>query len=334
MRELRRDPVLGRWVIVNVTDSLLPEDYGKENRKFHQQEICPFCPGREARTPGEIEVVRRDNGKPNSSGWDVRVVPNKFPALDIHGEIDRRGIGLYDISNGIGAHEVIIETPDHCTDFPEFSDQQMFDVISKYCSRSIDLAKDPRFKYVLIFKNYGVEAGASLEHAHSQVIALPMIPKNVLEALRGSDLYYRNRGRCVYCDIIDQEKQDGDRIIIQNEDFICFSLYTSRFPFESWIMPKEHQAQFCDMDDKQKHNLGLILKELLTRNKICLSDPSYNFFIHTAPIKYKHPESCHWHIEIMPKLTNTAGFEWGTGCYVVPTDPSIAAKCLRDVQLG
>ncbi len=333
MGELRKDPILGRWVIVKTDGSLKPEDYEKEQRVFHQQEICPFCPGREDRTPPEIEAVR-DAGSPNDSDWRIRVVPNKFPALDISGEIERRGVGIFDMSNGIGAHEVVLETRDHCKDFPDFTDQEMFEIVGKYCSRTKDLSKDPRFKYVLSFKNYGAEAGASLEHAHSQIIALPMVPKYVLEALEGSDRYYRFHGRCIYCDIIHQEIRDKERIVTENDDFICFSPYASRFPFESWIMPKEHQVRFCEMNDEQKYGLGKILKEIVTRNKLCLSDPSYNFFIHTAPIKYPHPEGYHWHIEIIPKLTNMAGFEWGTGFYVVPTDPVVATRYLRDIKVN
>jgi len=331
MGELRRDPVVGRWVIVNTQNSMKPEGYEKEKLEFHQQAVCPFCPGREGRTPPEIEAVRFDGSYPNTPGWSVRVVPNRFPALDVHGEIERKAIGLFDMCNGIGAHEIIVETSDHFKDFPELNEHEMFQVINKYCSRAIDLARDKRFEYVLIFKNYGTAAGASLEHAHSQVIALPMIPKSVAEALEGSQAYYAKEGRCVYCDMINQEKKDQSRIIVENDDFICFASFTSRFSFESWIMPKGHRSNLYDLNDAQKYNLGRILKDILRRNKLCLGNPSYNFFIHTAPTKYKHMESYHWHIEIIPKLTNMAGFEWGTGFYVVLTDPTDAAKYLREV---
>ncbi|MDP8265776.1 MAG: galactose-1-phosphate uridylyltransferase [Candidatus Aceula meridiana] len=333
MSELRKDPVLGRWVIVQTDDSLSPQDYEKENRVFRQQAICPFCPEREDRTPPEIDSVRYDGSHANSPGWITRVVPNRFPALEAEGDIDRKGIGLYDISKGVGAHEVVVETPDHDKDFPDFSDKEMYEVINKYCSRSIDLARDKRFRYVMIFKNYGASAGASLEHAHSQIIALPMIPKYVLQSLEGAKQYYQDNGRCVYCDIIKQEVEDKERIVTENNDFICFASYTSRFPFETWIMPKKHQSSFCQMSDGNKHSLGKFLKEVLQRNKACLSDPSYNFFIHTAPITNSFPEGYHWHIEIIPKLTNMAGFEWGTGFYIVPTAPCLAARYLREAKI-
>jgi len=333
MSELRKDPVLGRWVIVQVDGSLGPQDYDKGSRRFHQQAVCPFCQGREDRTPPEIESVRHDGSHANQPGWSVRVVPNRFPALSIEGETERKGIGIYDISQGVGAHEVIVETPVHDKDFPDFSDKEMYEVIDKYCSRSSDLARDKRFRYVMIFKNYGWAAGASLEHAHSQIIALPMVPKYVLQSLEGAKQYYQKNNCCVYCDIIKQEEKDKERIVTENNDFICFASYTSRFPFETWIMPKEHQSSFCQMSNEKKNNLGKILKEVLKRNKACLSDPSYNFFIHTAPVANNFPEGYHWHIEIIPKLTSMAGFEWGTGFYVVSTDPALAARYLREVQI-
>lgn len=329
MGELRRDPIVGRWIVVN-KKSLGPKDYTPEVRRFHQKEICPFCAGRESRTPGEIDAVRFDGSYPNTPGWQVRVVPNRFPALDIHGEIDRRAFGIFDACNGIGAHEIVIETPDHFKDFPDMTEHEMFQVINKYASRMTDLPRDKRFEYVMIFKNYGAAAGASLEHAHSQIIALPMVPKYVAESIEGAEAHYARDGRCIYCDIVAQEKKDASRIITENEDFICFASYVSRFSFESWIMPKTHQANFGDMHDGQKFNLGKILKDILRRNRLCLGDHSYNFFIHTAPAKYKRSECYHWHIEIIPKLTNVAGFEWGTGFYVVMTDPDDAARYLRE----
>lgn len=332
MSELRRDPVLGRWVIVKTDGSLKPEDYQVAPWTFRQQGICPFCPGREFRTPGEIEATRLDHSAANTPGWTVRVVPNKFPALEIEGDLQRRGLGIYDSCNGIGAHEVVVENPDHAKDFPDYSDQEAYEVIHRYCSRAVDLARDKRFRYILIFKNYGWVAGASLEHAHSQIIALPMVPKYVLESIEGAAQYYQQHKQCVYCDMIKQEQEEKERIVCENNDFICFAPFISRFPFETWIMPKAHSSRFCEMSHDQKYNLARILKDILTRNRFCLSRPSYNFFIHTAAVRCSLPESYHWHIEIIPKLTSMAGFEWGTGFYVVPTDPVVAARYLRETQ--
>ena len=237
------------------------------------------------------------------------------------------------MSNGIGAHEVVIETPDHKRNLVDFSNQEVFDVLKKYQSRFVSLGGDKRFKYILIFKNFGESAGASLEHAHSQIIALPMVPKYVREELDGAKYYYDYRGRCVFCDMIHQEYQDKERMITENNDFVSFCPYVSRYPFEHWIFPKNHNSQFGSLSDNEMLNLACILKEMLYRMKVVLSDPAYNFYLHVSPVHYEHQESYHWHIEIIPKLTQVAGFEWGTGFYIVPTDPSVAAKYLKEANI-
>jgi len=237
------------------------------------------------------------------------------------------------MSNGVGAHEIVIETPDHFKKFSDFSVEEMANVIAKYQSRTIALANDNRFKYIMVFKNYGESAGASLEHAHSQIIALPMVPKDVLEELEGAQSYYDYRGRCVFCDIIHQEYQDKERLIVENGDFISFCSFTPRYPFESWILPKKHTSDFRHLSNDERYRLAEVFKDVLSKMKICLSDPSYNFYIHMTPVNYEHTASYHWHIEIVPKLTHVAGFEWGTGFYVVATDPAVAAKHLREVGI-
>lgn len=333
MAELRRDPVVGRWVIVNTEDSQGPESFEKEYHHLEQEATCQFCYGREHQTPPEIEVSRPGHTQPNTAGWSVRVVANKFPALRIEGDLNRRGIGIFDMSNGIGAHEILIETPDHKKGLGDLAPDEVFEVLKKYRSRSLGLARDRRFKYVLIFKNHGESAGASLEHSHSQIIALPMVPKYVLEELEGARYYYQYRGRCIFCDMMTQEYQDKERIVSENKDFISFCPFAPRYPFESWILPKKHTAQFSEANDEDLHALAQILKEMLVRIKLSLSDPAYNFFLHTAPVNYEGQERFHWHIEIIPKLTRIAGFEWGTGFYLVPTSPTLAAKYLKEIKL-
>lgn len=330
MAEFRRDPVVGRWVIVNIEDSMGPESFEKENHVFKQEAICQFCNGREYQTPPEIEAVRSTGTQPNTPGWSVRAVANKFPALRIEGDLNRRGLGIFDMSNGIGAHEVLIETPVHTKGLADFSNQEMSEVIRMYKSRSVGLAGDKRFKYVLIFKNFGESAGASLEHGHSQIIALPMVPKYVLEELEGAQRYFGYRNRCIFCDMISQEYQDKERIVTENKDFLVLCPFASRYPFECWIIPKKHTAHFTDIAGEQESSLAGILKETLFRIKACLLNPSYNFFLHTAPIHYENPESYHWHIEVIPILTRVAGFEWGTGFYLVPTAPQKAAHYLKE----
>jgi UDPglucose--hexose-1-phosphate uridylyltransferase len=205
-------------------------------------------------------------------------------------------------------------------------------VLKQYQRRIIDLTGDKRFKYIIVFKNYGKSAGTSVEHAHSQIIALPMVPKYVAEEIEGARAYYEQNQRCVFCDIIDQEHQDQARIIAENDDFIAFCPFVPRYAFECWVAPKRHDSKFVAMDERVRDALAQILKETLLRLKICLSDPSYNFFLHNEPVNAGDQKAFHWHIEIDPKLTRTTGFEWGTGFYVVRTSPEAAAGYLRDVK--
>ncbi len=333
MAELRRDPVVGRWVIIDDTNPKKPEDFHVGPHHYDDSTNCPFCYGNEYMTPPEIQAYRHDKTSPNAPGWQVRTVPNKFPALQIEGELDRRGLGLFDLSNGIGAHEVIIETPYHTKDVADLELPEVEKILEMYCSRSKDLEKDKRFKYIMIFKNYGSAAGATLDHNHSQLIALPMVPKNVLEEISGSMEYYEFRERCIFCDIIRQEVEEKERILTQNKDFIAFCPFVSRFPFEMWIMPKTHKLNYCDITPDEIVELAKILKEVLLRLKVALNDPPYNFIIHTSPINSEEKVGYHWHMEIMPRLSRIAGFEWGTGFYVVPTPPEVAIKYLKEAKI-
>lgn len=331
MPDLRRDPITGRWVIVNVESPIKPGGFDEEQ---HEKKggVCPFCLGNEKMTPPEIIAYRKKDTAPDTPGWRVRTVPNKYPALQIEGDLNKRGIGVYDITNGVGAHEVIIETPDHNKEMKDVSVKELEEIITMYKQRSIDLEKDKRFRYILIFKNYGKSAGASLEHPHSQLIALPVIPKRVKEELVGSLNYFDYRDRCIFCDMIKQEKEDIKRIIDENEGYIAFTPYVSRFPFEVWIIPKNHESDFTEIENKEIPNLSKILKNSLYRIDKVLTDPSYNFIIHTSPVEDKGSPYYHWHIEIMPKLVRTAGFEWGSGFYICLTPPEMAAEYLRGVK--
>jgi len=331
MSELRRDPIGGRWVIVDTDHPNIPQDYEYQHHTLHGRENCPFCYGNESMTPLEIDSIRESGGSTNTPGWQVRVVPNKFPALQIEGELARRGRGIYDMQNGIGAHEVLLETPYHEKDIPDLTNQEVESFLSMYARRTRELEKDKRFKYIMVFKNYGFAAGASIGHPHSQIIALPMVPKNVKEEIRGAHSYFEYRERCLFCDIIRQELQDKQRIITENEYFISFCPYVSRFAFELWIMPKNHSACFCRIAAAELPALAAILKETVSRMKKLFVNVSYNFIIHTSPINGDMDlEDYHWHIEFMPKLTRIAGFEWGSGFYIVSTPPEDAAKFLRE----
>ena len=333
MPELRKDPITGRWVIIATERAKRPTDFVREKVEIRGAGFCPFCAGNEAKTPPEILAYRKDGGARNTPGWSLRVVPNKFPALGIEGTMNRQGEGLYDKMNGIGAHEVIIETPEHQHTMATMPVRGVEDVLWAYRDRILDLKKDRRFKYALIFKNHGDAAGASLEHTHSQLIALPVVPKLVREELTSAKEYYGYKERCIFCDIIRQEMEDGVRVIAENESFVTIAPYAPRFPFEMCIVPKVHQSAF---EESQKHEFGhlaAMLKDMLSRLDRVLDFPAYNHIIHTSPIPDASNDYYHWHLEIMPKLTKMAGFEWGTGFYINPTPPEESAKFLREAAV-
>ncbi len=331
MPELRKDPVIGRWVIISTERGKRPMDYRPNNFERIAGEICPFCPGNEGLTPPEVLSYRRDGSSPNAPGWDLRVVPNKFPALMIEGGLNRQGEGIFDKMNGVGAHEVIIETPKHDAAFSSLPEKDIENILWSFHDRVLDLKKDRRFKYILIFKNHGALAGATIDHPHSQLIALPIVPKQVREEIDGCKTYFSFKERCIYCDIIKQESDSGIRVIAENPSFLAISPYASRFPFETWILPKNHEAYFESSQKHEYENLARMMKDILVRMDLALGNPPYNLIIQTSPFHELVSDFYHWHIEIMPKLTNVAGFEWGTAFYINPTLPEEAAKFMRDI---
>ena len=262
------------------------------------------------------------------------MVPNKFPVLGIEGELDRQGDGMFDRMNGIGAHEVIIETPDHNTNLADMPEKQLEEVLYAFRDRMLDLKRDHRFRYIVIFKNFGEAAGASLEHPHSQLIALPVIPKRVKEEMDGSKLYFDFKERCVYCDIIRQEEAAAARLVIETERFVALEPYAPRFPFETWILPMRHESHFEHTDAATLQNLAWVLRSTLRKMDRVLEHPAYNFILHSAPVQESSLAYYHWHFEIIPKLTKVAGFEWGTGFYINPTPPEESAKFLREAGLA
>jgi UDPglucose--hexose-1-phosphate uridylyltransferase len=330
MPELRKDPVIGRWVIIATERAKRPSAYAIEAKEKKKHGFCPFCAGNEEHTPPEVLSYRSPGTRRDTQGWWVRVVPNKFPALQIEGPDNRAGIGMYDKMNGIGAHEVIIETPEHDLSLADLPVQQVREVIWAYRDRVVELRKDTRLRFAMIFKNHRSEAGASLDHPHSQIIALPVVPKRVQEELEGARMYYNYKERCVYCDMVRQELEDETRVVCENDGFAAIAPFAARLPFETWVMPKEHTASFSEVTKNQVQELGDLLRDVLARMKQILDDPPYNFMIHTLPFSENTETFYHWHIEIIPKLTKVAGFEWGTGFYINPTPPEEAAQFLRE----
>jgi UDPglucose--hexose-1-phosphate uridylyltransferase len=332
MPELRKDPVIGRWVIISTERGKRPSDFADVEEK-KKGGFCPFCYNHEDKTPPEIFALRPDKSSRNKPGWTLRVVPNKFPALRVEGQLNRQGEGIYDKMNGVGAHEVVIETPEHFKDLATIEISGIRDVFWIFRERILDLKKDIRLKYVMIFKNHGMSAGASLEHTHSQLIATPIIPKTVVEEMEGAKVYFDYKDRCIFCDIIRQEINDGSRVVYDEEHFIAIEPYAPRFPFETWILPKEHYSHFELISDEMLNHLAVMMKEVLGRVNVALNSPPFNFVIHTFPMQDDPEESYHWHIEFMPKLTRVAGFEWGTGFHINPTSPEDAAQYLKQITL-
>lgn len=336
MPELRKDPISQRWVIIATERSKRANHYKSSGPPPQvEPKFCPFCSGNEDKTPPEILAYRPDGSRPNTPGWHIRVVANKFPALRIEGGLNREGEGIYDKMNGIGAHEVIIETPDHKQTMATMTDKYVEDILWSFRDRILDLKKDKRFRFILLFKNHGEAAGASVEHSHSQLIALPIVPRNVIDELRGAKDYYDQKERCIFCDIIRQETASKVRLVSENDHYACITPYAARFPFETWILPKKHGSFFEDSQKYEFEALARILCDTLRRLDKALNNPPYNFIIHSAPVnqQYHDEDYYHWHLQIMPRLTNIAGFEWGTGFYINPTPPEEAAKFLRELEI-
>ncbi|MFH1762510.1 MAG: galactose-1-phosphate uridylyltransferase [bacterium] len=340
MSEFRKDPVIGRWVIISSERGKRPDDFITVPVET-KNTGCPFCPGFEHKTPPEILAFRDSNSQPDTPGWHVRVVRNKFPALAPEGELEVQKYGVFESTSGIGAHEVFIETPDHNQAFEDLEQKHILHILESYNSRFNSLACDSRLRYVLIFKNVGERAGASLSHSHSQLIATPQIPKRIREELRGAADYYNKHNDCIFCKIIQTEIQADERLVFENSHYMAFCPYASRFPFEMWFMPKKHQPYFHHENPESMKSLASALKSTLQILNTGLKSPQYNFMMHTGPLRFGKTQygktverDFHWHIEIIPRLVHTAGFEWGSGFYINPTPPEDAAEFLRKVKIN
>lgn len=338
MTELRKDPIIDNWVIISTGRGRRPLDY-KIKTEEKKKDSCVFCEGNEGETPPEIFAFRKKGTRENSPGWKVRVVSNKYPALKMEEkEAALEKAGMLWKMDGLGVHEVIIETPHHHENFDNLSIGNIVLILKTYRQRYLDLSKDKRIKYVLIFKNYGIDGGASLEHPHSQLIGTPIIPQRIKEELKGAKEYFDLNRRCIFCDYIKQEVKSKDRLIKETEKYVAISPFAARFPFETWILPKYHHSSYEETSDNDILNLARIMKEILSKIKKKLNNPPYNFIIHTAPSKEFSTRECpdldkkyHWHIEIIPRLTKIAGFEWGTGFYINTTSPEEAARILNSI---
>ncbi|MEE4271994.1 MAG: galactose-1-phosphate uridylyltransferase [Thermoanaerobaculales bacterium] len=343
MSELRYCPIKNRWAIIAPERRLRPLEFlvPTPTRTASSPEVDPFAPGNEDLTTPEIFSLPAIDPA-SGSDWQVRVFANKFPALRVEGEVTREGTGLNDCVSGVGAHEVIVECPESNRDMADFTVNELLHVLMAWRARILDLRNDSRLRYVLIFKNRGAEAGASITHAHSQLIATPIIPSEVAQELKASRTHFRAKERCLFCDLIHQEIELGSRIAIETDRFVALAPYASALPFETWILPRRHDHDFAATDDADLRGLALVLSDLLRRLRHLLQDPPFNLVLHTAPSPHPRPghpddwstidHDYHWHLELVPRISRRAGFEWGSGYTINPTSPEEAARHLQEAD--
>ena len=292
---------------------------------------CSLCPGHESETPPEVLAYRTPpDAAPDTPGWRVRVVPSKFPALRIEGDLERRGEGLYDLMNGVGAHEVIVASPDHERGLGRLPVTAVEEILRAWRERIADLGGDGRFRSVVVFENHRFEGGATPAHPHSQLIAAPVVPLVVADELSGARAFHDWRERCLFCDILRQERQDGLRMVADGAGVAAFAPFAGRVPFETWILPARHVAAFERIDDTTLRETAAVLGAVLGKLDRALDDPPYRLVLHSAPFGMGESPSYHWHIELLPRLTGLGGFELGSGLPINPLPPEDAARILRD----
>jgi len=330
MSEIRQNPATKEWVIIATERVNRPEDFvdNKEKRVVPDYiEDCPFCPGNEKKTPPEVFSNRDDEGK-----WTLRVVPNKFPALLPRGGTERqKESDFFRSMAGLGRHEVIIESPHHNVAFGGITNKKAHEIVSAYRDRYRELTADDRFKLVKIFRNFGGKAGTSLEHPHSQIVAVPVVPLHIRHRIEAAITYYDDHGKCVFCRMNEMEMKEKERLVMEDEGFIVFEPFASRTPFETWVVPKRHQATFGEINQGETRGLARVLNKVLRKINDGLRNPAYNLVVRTAPSGEEGEEYYHWHIQIIPRITTPAGFELGTGMYINTSLPEKSAEFLRSV---
>lgn len=329
MPELRQDLVRGNWVLIATDTALKPRDFpvNKNGVKIGgNSHFCPFCEGNEAYTTSELAAIRENGSLPDTPGWLIRTITNKYSGFKLEGELKMIEAGIYQSCNGLGQHEVIIETPEHGVEFHHFSVEKIRTVLQMLKERYNVLARDERVKYIQIYKNRGIFAGASLEHSHSQILALPMVPNSQ----KGIKDYYERNRRCLLCDVLEGERREGKRIVKEDDDFIIVCPYASRFPYETWIVPRRHTPHFGEISDKELESLAVVLHAFLQVIVAYLNDPSYNIIIISAPVNGEDVSGYHWYVEIIPRLLISSGVEITTGIYMNPVAPEIAARIFEE----
>lgn len=331
MSILRYDVTTNDWVVFAPERARRPDDVRKTDPvELPTASLCPFCPGNERFTGPEIFALRAGT-IPNTPGWTLRVVPNKFPALRIEEDRKRHDAGpLFRYMGGCGAHEVIIETPEHDRFLGDQSVEHVELVLRTLHLRFNDLLRDERFQTIVIFKNHGHEAGTSLQHPHWQLIATPVVPRQLRLKHAVATDYFDRTGDCLYCVLLQQEHVAGQRIVAENDHFAAVMPYAARVPFETWILPKTHQSSFGLVEPARLRPLAALLRTVLFKLYKGLDNPAFNLTINTAPRGDEEKKYFLWHMEIIPRLSKPAGFEMGSGMAINTVLPEEATKFLRD----
>lgn len=328
MIQIRKSVPKDKWAIIAPARGDRPFDFSEPNKDEISSADCPFCEGNESKTPPEVYAIR-NNDRPNSPGWKVRVFPNKYPALDDEENASVIEDDLFKTMGGFGFHEILVETPVHDTTMSDLTSSEIKLILQTYVKRYQELISKPSIDYVNIFKNYGRRAGASLYHPHSQIMGTPFIPDLLKTEFTNTRTFFERTGDCYYCRLIESELASSNRVIEENKEFIVLSPYAARFPFETHIIPKTHRSKFVDIPEDEIHFLSKTLKGTLQALTRELGDFPYNYSIHTAPdpsTDWSEVESYyHWHVEITPRITNPAGFEWGGGNSINIVKPEEAA---------
>ncbi|HUI93019.1 MAG TPA: galactose-1-phosphate uridylyltransferase [Chitinivibrionales bacterium] len=330
MSEIRQNLISREWVIIATERAKRPDHFLKPSvKKTPASHVpdCPFCTGNEEKnTPGETYRHSDDNG------WKVRVVPNRYPTLVSEGDRVRSVNGIYRTVSGVGIHEVIIEHPAHNLTIALMSQNEVADILRAYRSRYREIRKDPRIECIIIFKNHGEAAGASLEHPHSQLVATPIVPSQVRDRIQDAIHFLDNTGECVFCNMLRLELAAKERIVHESNHFVAFVPFAALSPFHLWLFPRRHTSSFDDISDQEIDDLALNLKTVLAKLYHGLGNPDFNYCIRSVPTDEHQSEYFHWYLAIIPKVIRTAGFELGSGIFVNTALPEASAKFLREVS--
>jgi UDPglucose--hexose-1-phosphate uridylyltransferase len=336
--ELRKDYLLNRWVVIATERSRRPTDFAKQKAESDQNGICPLCVGNEHMTPPAVMLYLKHNGEiikgkdtdeQRPKNWLVRVIPNLYPAFSPpNSPADTSQIMKNDVyAYAIGHHEVLIESANHDEHPANAQLPQLTLLINAYIDRLRELSAKPYVQYVSIFRNHGREAGASLSHAHSQIIATPTVPRIPAEEAAASKKFFDQHGKCVFCDIIEKETK-SPRLVLDNQHFVVFAPYASVHPLEFWILPKKHAANMLDLSKAEVGAFAETLKTSLKALKNLVNDPPYNYAFHLS-VDREAEDYYHWHLEVYPRLSIWAGFEKSTGMYINTVKPETSAEELR-----